>query len=191
MTLTPDDPDRPLEFVYIFWYGCGTCRRLDPAMDQYVSFLPGDVRVSRIPAMYEGNALWMDHARLFYALDTLGREAALHSKIFEAVQDTGPPDASGHAAAGLANFEQMARFAAQNGISREEFERAWNSPETSARFQRGLAFINNIDVDSVPAVAVNGRYAYTVSRGGIPRFLDTAQKLLADERERLAVAKAD
>ncbi|MDR1039127.1 MAG: thiol:disulfide interchange protein DsbA/DsbL [Deltaproteobacteria bacterium] len=185
-TLTPDTPDRPLELVYVFWYGCGTCRRIDSTMDQYSLSLPRDVRSYRIPAMYEPNELWMNHARLFYALDVLGKESELHSRIFEAVQDTGPPDASGHIAAGLANFDEMASFAERNGISRADFEKAWNSPETASRFQAGLEFINNMDLDSVPAIGVNGRFAVPISRGGVPRFLDTANKLLADERARIA-----
>ncbi|MDR1313703.1 MAG: thiol:disulfide interchange protein DsbA/DsbL [Deltaproteobacteria bacterium] len=188
LTLTPENSEKPLELVYIFWYGCGTCRRIDPAVDQFVRGLPADVRAVRIPAMYEPNPLWMNHARLYYALDTLGKEAELHGRIFAAVQDEGGADADGHAAAGLAAFDQMARFAEQNGISSSEFTAAWNSPDTEAKFQRGLAFINNLDLDSVPAMGVNGRYAFPISRGGAARFFDTAQKLLADERARVAEA---
>ncbi|MDR1038085.1 MAG: thiol:disulfide interchange protein DsbA/DsbL [Deltaproteobacteria bacterium] len=185
LTLTPETPEKPLELVYVFWYGCGTCRRIDAAMDQYVRTLSMDVRAVRIPAMYEPNELWMNHARFYYALNSIGKEAGLHSKIFEAVQ-SGPADSSGHALAGLANFDDMARFAEENGISRADFEAAWNSPETATRYQKGLDFINNLDLDSVPAMGINGRFAFPISRGGIARFLETAQKLLADERDRLA-----
>jgi thiol:disulfide interchange protein DsbA len=185
--LTPDDPARPIELVYIFWYGCGTCRRIDPAVEQYSLSLPHDVRFVRIPAMFERNATWMNHARFFYVMDQLGREKDLHGAIFAEVQDRGGSDpSSGHALAGLADFDSMARFAERNGIARSDFEAAWNSPETEARFRHALDYINHLDLDAVPAMGVNGRYGFAIAQGGVGRFFETAQKLMADERARLA-----
>jgi thiol:disulfide interchange protein DsbA len=172
-----------VELVYVFWYGCGTCRKLDPAVDQYLRSLPGDVRAFKIHAMYEPNTLWMTHARLFWTLETLGKEEELHQAIFAEVQDKGGTDPeSGHAMAGLTDPESMARFAESKGIPREEFAAAWNSPETEQKFRKALDYISNLDLDAVPGMGVNGRYAFSISKGGAGRFFETAQRLIEDER---------
>jgi thiol:disulfide interchange protein DsbA len=190
LKLTPDEEGKPLELVYIFWFGCGTCRRIDPAVTQFFSTLPEDVRAFRIPAMYEPNATWMIHARLFYTLDQLEREQGLHGALFAEVQDNGGTDpGTGHPLAGLTDLESMIRFAESRGIAREEFEAAWNSPETMERYRKALAYIDNLNLDSVPAMGVNGRYGFPIGRGGPGRFFATAQKLLDDERARLAAAE--
>ncbi|MDR2459362.1 MAG: thiol:disulfide interchange protein DsbA/DsbL [Deltaproteobacteria bacterium] len=181
------DTNTPLELVYIFWYGCGTCRRMDPSIDQFAKNLDPDVTFVKIPAMHAPNISWMTHARLFYALDYLGVEKELHQEVFVEVQDRGGMDDEGHRLAGLSNLDSMSSFAEKHGIKREDFLAAYNSPEVEARMQSALAFIDNLDIPSVPAMAVDGRWAFTLQGAkGIGYFFQTAIKLLNDDREALA-----
>ncbi|MDR2349613.1 MAG: thiol:disulfide interchange protein DsbA/DsbL [Deltaproteobacteria bacterium] len=186
------DTGKPLELVYVFWYGCGSCRELDPSVDQYAKLLPPDVVFAKIHAMYAPNLLWTNQARLFHTLQYLGKEEELHKEIFKEVQENGGTDGEGRALAGLADLDSMLLFAEKHGISKEDFTKAWESPEVEKRFQLALTFIDNLDIDSVPAMAVNGKWAFTVMRGkGRGHFFRTADELLARERELLSGSGAE
>ncbi|MDR1165224.1 MAG: thiol:disulfide interchange protein DsbA/DsbL [Deltaproteobacteria bacterium] len=177
------ETEPPLELVYIFWYGCGTCRRLDPLVSQFFKTLAPDVKFTSVPALFAPNATWMAHGKLFFALEYLGKEKALHAKVFAAVQDN--LDSTGHGG-GLTTFPEQLAFAKENGIAEADFAAAYNSPEVERRIQAVLAFVDNLDIDSVPAMGVGGRYSFSISRAGAGRFFQTAEALLEAERARLA-----
>jgi thiol:disulfide interchange protein DsbA len=181
------DAEEPLELINLFWYGCGTCRQIDPIVDQYKRGLKSDVVFKKIHTMYAPNPLWMIHAQLFHTLDYMGKEAELHKDIFVEVQENGGTDGEGHQLAGLTDLISAADFAARKGIPREDFIAAWNSPEVKARMDHALTFIDNLNLDSVPAFVVNGKWSFPIIRGkGLGHFFQTAEKLMADERELLA-----
>jgi hypothetical protein len=162
---------------------------MDPAIDQFAKKLAPDVTFEKIPAMHAPNSMWMVHARLFYALDYLGKEKELHKDLFVAVQEDGGTDEDGHALAGLVTLESMVAFATAHGISQEEFEKAYNSPEVQMRMDQALRFIDNLKIPSVPAMAVNGRWAFTLQGNkGQGFFFQTAERLLSDDRAALAAS---
>jgi thiol:disulfide interchange protein DsbA len=165
----------------MFWYGCGTCQAVDGEVADFIASLPPDVRTVRVPGMFEDDELWMNHARLYFALETLGRETALPAGMFAAVWGGA---GAGHGEARLADFGQAAEWAVRNGMSREEFAGAWNSPEAEEGLRRALAYENNLKMESVPALGINGRYAVYMT-GTPDRFLGAARKLLSGERARL------
>jgi len=60
-----------VEVVEFFWYGCGHCFALDPAMETWrAKSKPQYVEFTRVPAMWN-DALRM-HARLYYTAEALG-----------------------------------------------------------------------------------------------------------------------
>jgi thiol:disulfide interchange protein DsbA len=156
---------------------------MDPIIDQYAKNLPPDVTFVKIHAMYAPNALWMTQAKLFYTLQYLGKEEELHKNLFIEVQENGGVDEEGHKLAGLSDLDSMIKFAERNGISENDFRSAWNSTEVDNRMKLGLAFIENLNIDSVPAMAVNGKWSWTVMGGKTQgHFFETAQTVLAKER---------
>ncbi|MDR2353548.1 MAG: thiol:disulfide interchange protein DsbA/DsbL [Deltaproteobacteria bacterium] len=180
------DSDVPLEVAYFFWYGCGTCRKIDPAVNLYMKNLPSDVKFIRAPAAFTDNDLWVQHARVFYALEILGVEQKLHERVFMEIQDKGGMDPQGHAMAGLLNLQEFLNFAKNNNISAEDAEAAWNNNRILIILQRTMAFLLNHDVKSVPTCIINGRYVVTVTRKGLGHFFETIDTLLNQERQALA-----
>jgi thiol:disulfide interchange protein DsbA len=137
-----------IEVVEIFWYACPHCYHLDPLLESwrkngkaaYVDFV-------RVPAMWN-DALRM-HARLFYTAELLGKLDALHTQIFNEINAKGNP---------LNTADRMAAFFKQQGVSQEEFQKAFASFAVESKLQRADFLNRRYRIDSVPVVVVNGKY---------------------------------
>ena len=128
----------------------------------------------------------MAHGRLFFTLEALGKENELHQAVFEEIQGPTAAQDHTHSEGGLFDLASILRFAEAHGISRADFQNAWNSPEVSENIERALAFTNNLNIKSVPALAVNGRYSFAISRKGEGFFLATAEYLIKKEQAEAA-----
>ena len=177
-----DESDDKIEIVYFFWYGCPSCYKTDPSTSMFLSSLPDDVRVVKTHAMFDAPPFWRQHGRLYFVLDELGVEKDLHTAIFETIQNR-TPGAGGHYTQGLLTPESQESFAAAHGVSRAAFQAAYNSPDVKGRIERVISFMENANLDGVPAFVINGRYQYSFFPG--PGFYQQADELIAMERARL------
>ncbi|MDR1545868.1 MAG: thiol:disulfide interchange protein DsbA/DsbL [Deltaproteobacteria bacterium] len=178
-----DETDDKIELVVFFWYGCGACRASDSSTHMFLSALPDDVRVVKLPALFDSRPEWLQHGRLFFTLEKLGVESDLRSATFAAVQ----AQDGGRYTAKLMTREAQETFAAANGVDRADFRAAYDSPEIEEKLKRTTTYMNLVDLDSVPAMVVNGRYIFTFVQG--PRYYQQAERLINQERERLKAAK--
>jgi protein dithiol oxidoreductase (disulfide-forming) len=145
-----------VEVAEIFWYGCGHCFSLDPAIDswrnkskaQYIEFV-------RVPAMW--NEATRMHARVFYTAELLGKLDAVHSLIFREIHVNGNQ---------LNSVEKIAAFFKQHGVSGEEFTKAFSSFAVESKLQRADFLNRRYRVESVPVMVVNGKYKTDVSDAG-------------------------
>src|SRR5512138_547623 len=79
-----------VEVVEFFWYGCGHCFQLDPAIEAWrAKGKPPYVEFVRVPAMW--NDTLRMHARLFYTAEALGKLDELHSTIFREIHVNNDP----------------------------------------------------------------------------------------------------
>jgi thiol:disulfide interchange protein DsbA len=176
------DPADDVELVFVFWYACGACRAMDPVFKQYAAIHSDGVKIRTLPALYDKNEFWMMHGRLYFALEQLGKEEELHQAIFEEIQGESPSGAHSHENERLSSLPSIISFVESKGISKEDFQKAWDSPEVQANIDRGLAFIQNVGIEGVPAMAIDGRYSFSISRKGPGFFLATADFLIAKEK---------
>ncbi|HMD59270.1 MAG TPA: hypothetical protein VKG66_05740, partial [Steroidobacteraceae bacterium] len=101
---TDSRPGR-IEVIEVFWYACPHCYSLEPYLNSWLKTKPANVDFVRVPIM--GSEVHGAHARLFYTLQALGKEDALHAKVLAAIfeQKNGlfvPGDAAATQAAQLA-----------------------------------------------------------------------------------------
>jgi thiol:disulfide interchange protein DsbA len=179
-----DDSDNKIEVVILSWYGCGTCRRTDSTTNMFGDSLPEDVRVVKLPAMFEDNDEWYNHAKLFLVLEELGLESKLRSNVFETVQQAASP--TGHSGSyGLISRESQETYALTKGISKADFNSAYDSPNVEGKLARIRSFVSNAALDAVPGMIINGRYVFTFVNG--PGYYELAQKLIDQERKRLGL----
>ena len=161
-----------VEVVEVFWYGCGHCFSLDPAIESwraknkaaYVDFV-------RVPAMWnEGTRM---HARVFYTAELLGKLDELHSLIFREMHVAGNQ---------MNSVDKIAAFFQQHGVSKDEFTKAFSSFAVESKLQRADFLNKRYRIQSVPAVIVNGKYSTDISTaGGESQLFGLIDELAAHE----------
>jgi thiol:disulfide interchange protein DsbA len=165
-------PPGKVEVVEVFWYGCGHCFQLDPAVESWrKKGKPQFVEFTRVPAMW--NDTLRMHARLYYATEALGKLEELHTAIFREIHANNNP---------LNTLDKMQAFFKQHGVSPEEFQKAFSSFGVESKLQRADFLNRRYQIDSVPVVVVNGRYVTDQSMAGGERELfDVVDELATHE----------
>jgi protein dithiol oxidoreductase (disulfide-forming) len=152
-----------VEVVEAFWFACPHCYALDSYLESwrkgpkapYVEFV-------RIPVVWD--EMRRATARLFYTLQALGKEEALHTAVFSEIHDKGNPlYVPGDDAATL---KLQSAFAVAHGITAKDFETAYNSFSVTADMQRSDDFARRYRIDAVPRIVINGKYITDVAMAG-------------------------
>jgi len=168
-----------VEVAEVFWYGCGHCYALDPALESWKAEKPAYVEFVRVPVIW--GMPQRQHAKLYYTLQALHRPE-LHAKVFDAIHQQGM--------ALSARNELEARglqfaFLKTQGVTEKEFDAAYDSMTVATNLMRAEAFTKNFAVASVPLMVVNGKYITSVSEAGTEaRLLALVNDLAASEKAR-------
>lgn len=147
--LPVDVPAGRVEVIEFFWYGCEHCDDFDPTVSAWSKALPADVVFRRIPALRPGNNRWMPAARLFYALEAMGIQEALHSKVFNAIHREGVR---------LDDDFILLDWIGRQGVDRQKFREVMLSPAVASRVQLARELTVKAGLSGVPAMVVQGRY---------------------------------
>lgn len=161
-----------VEIVEVFWYGCGHCYALDPALESWqAKNKPAYVEFVRVPAMW--NETLRIHARVFYTAELLGKLDELHTPIFREIHNEGN---------GLNTVEKITAFFREHGVSSDEFQKAFSSFAVESKMQRADFLNRRYRIDSVPAFIVGGKYKTDVGMaGGESQLLQLLGELAASE----------
>jgi thiol:disulfide interchange protein DsbA len=168
-----------IEVVEVFWYGCGHCYALDPALESWKADKPEFIELVRVPVIW--GPAHQQHAKLYYTIQALGRPD-LHAKIFDAIHRGGKPLA--------AQSDEEARamqmeFLKEHGVSEKNFNAAYDSMPVAANVQHARSLTEQYVVASVPLIIVNGKYVTGVGpAGGAPQLLSLINDLAASEKGR-------
>ncbi len=168
-----------VEVAEVFWYGCGHCYALDPTLEAWKTKKPAFIEFVRVPVIW--GPPHMQHARLYYTLQALGR-GDLHPKVFDAMHRDGVMLSADSDEQGRAL--QLA-FLKQHGVSEQQFNAAYDSVEVLNNVKRAQTLTGRYEVGSVPVVIVNGTYSTSVSQaGGTDQLLILINDLAAREKRR-------
>ena len=169
-----------VEVVEMFWYGCPHCLAIDPFLASWQKSLPSYVEFTRVPAMF--NATYRSHARLFYTMQSLGRGEALHTKIFDEVQNRNHPLIGNDDAASL---KLQQEFAKANGISESDYAKAFDSFTVRTKLAQAEDLTLRYRVEGVPAIIINGKYYSDVGMAGShANLISLINDLAAAEKRR-------
>ena len=165
-------PAGKVEVAEVFWYGCGHCFALDPAIESWRGkSKPAYVEFVRIPAMWNDSTRM--HARVFYTAELLGKLDELHTLIFREIHVTGNQ---------LNTLEKISAFFQQHGVSKDDFTKAFSSFAVESKLQRADLMNRRYRINSVPTVIVNGKYSTDVSTaGGESQLFGVIEELAAHE----------
>jgi thiol:disulfide interchange protein DsbA len=154
-----------IEVLEVFWYACPHCYALEPYLKSFRDTKPDYVEFVRVPIMW--GPVHRAHARLFYTLEALGRKD-LHAKVFDTIHLqhnllVGNDEAT--------TLTMQVEFAKTNGIDPEAFRKAYDSFTVATNLQRAEELMRRYQVESVPFLVVNGKYATDVGKAGSPENL--------------------
>jgi protein dithiol oxidoreductase (disulfide-forming) len=149
-----------VEVVEVFWSGCPHCRALEPYIQSWLKSKPAYIEFIRVPVMW--GPAHRAHAHLFYTLMALNRPD-LVEKSFAAIQDQhemlfGPSEEE--------TLKAQQAFAKENGISPEDYAKAYNSFSVNSNLQRAEQLTQRYHVEGVPLVVINGKYTSDVGKAG-------------------------
>lgn len=165
------DPDK-IEVAEFFWYGCSHCYSFEPMLEQWKKTLPDDVSFRGVPAVWRDNMEL--HAKAYYTAQVLGVLDPMQMVIFQAMNVDNKP---------LSSQAEIAALFVANGVSEEDFNKAFNSFGVKSQVSQGIATAKAAKLEGTPALMVNGKY-YISSRktGSQANMLKVADFLIAQER---------
>ncbi len=170
-----------VEVLEVFWYACPHCYALEPFLTAWLKHKAPYIEFRRVPVTWQ--PVHQSHARLFYALEALGKESALHSEIFEEMHvRKNYMFAQGNEAETLS--AQVA-FVKAHGISEADFTNAYNSFTVQTDLSKADDLVHRYHIDGVPAVIINGKYLTDVNMAGSPaNLISIIDDLAASEKGR-------
>jgi len=169
-----------VEVMEVFWLACPHCYALEPRLRSWLNTKPAYVEFIRVPV------IWQDvhraHARLFYTLEALGRDD-LVTKAFDTIHqdlENSKPPLIGQSEEETYRLQQQ--FAAQNGVSADDFSKAYNSFSVGSNLQRAEEITQRYHVQGVPFFVVNGKYSTDVAQAGSEsKLIELISDLAASE----------
>ena len=157
-----------VEVIEFFWYGCPYCFELQPPLEAWLRKKPADTAFRRVPAVRSEK--WEPYVRIFYALAELDELERLHQKVYEA-----------HHVDGLAisQPEVVAQWAASQGIGRERWLAAYNSPRAAEGVAVARESTARYKVPGTPSFVVDGRYLTSgILAGSVPDLIPVLDELI-------------
>lgn len=146
-----------IEVLEFFFYTCPHCFAFDPVLEAWVKQLPADVSFRRVP-IGQG-AMQKMLSRTYYALENLGQTHGTHTAIFNALH---------RERRDLVDEKSMTDFLGSIGQDKAKFTAAYNSFGVQTKAQQALKLADAYGVDSVPALAVGGRFRTSPAMAGAP-----------------------
>jgi len=151
----PSAAGRRIEVIDFFWYGCPHCARFEPELEAWRKRQGADIAYVRSPVDFDQPGRML-HARLYHALEALGRAEELHPKLFELILGDRrlltSPTADG-----------IADAMASLGIDRRQWREAFDGFSTVTRARRSAQLWKDYRIDGTPAVGIHGRYVTSPS----------------------------
>ena len=153
VTLT--GPDKKIEVVEFFWYGCPHCYAFEPVLEPWAKKLAADVSFRQVPVAF--NSQHVVHQKLFYALEEMGQLAAVHRKVFAAIHQQNKR---------LTSDSEIQSFAKDNGVDGAKLADAMKSFGVSTKANRAKQLADAYKIDGVPALGIHGRFYTSASLAG-------------------------
>jgi thiol:disulfide interchange protein DsbA len=169
----PTEGGGKIEVIEFFWYGCPHCYTLEPAVVAWVKKAPQDVVFKRVPAV--PSAAWEENARMFYTLEAMGKLDEYHQKVFDAIHKSN---------VNMNNKKMRDEWLAKNGIDPAKYAEVEKSFSVATKVNRAKQLTYSYKVESVPRVAVNGKYYTSAEQAGsVDRVFQVVDQLIGMARK--------
>ena len=167
-------PPGKIEVVEFFWYGCPHCYAFEPLIEAWSKQLPADVVFRKAHVAFRANVKL--HQRMFYALEALGKEAAVRPAIFKAMHEQGQS---------LDDAKSQAKFLSALGVDPAKYQDAYNSFGVQTKCTQAEKLSDGYRIDGVPSLGIGGRFLTS------PSMVGAGQRLPEHELGQRALQVAD
>lgn len=162
-----------IDVIEFFSYGCPHCFDFEPALEAWVKRLPPDVAFRRVAAAF--NAPFEHYAKLHYALEQNGLDAALGRRVFAAIHVQ---------RLSLGKDADVIAFVQANGGDGAKVLEAMKSFGVATRVRQSKQMFDAYKVDGVPTLGIHGRWFTSPSlAGGKDQALAVADELIKRARK--------
>lgn len=148
------NPDKVV-VTELFWYGCPHCFRFEPYIENWEKTKADGVVFEQLPSVI--NPHWSTHARAFYAFKLMGVLDQAHKKLFDAIHVKRQR---------LDSIDQLAKFAADQGLDEKAFRDSYASFAIDTQLRKNTQVEKRYGHNGVPAVIVNGKYLLSGAMAG-------------------------
>lgn len=142
--------DKP-KVIEFFWFACPHCNALRPSVEKWLKEGKAEnVEFEYVPATFDSQQ-WALPAQAYYTMQALNKEADLYDAYFEEIftqRNRGM----------IASIPEIKKFFVKNGVSPEDFDKAWDSFDVKQKLKRAEELFAQSGLDGVPAFIVNGKY---------------------------------
>ncbi len=136
-----------IEVAEVFWYGCGHCYNLEPALSSWAKELPGDVSFVRIPVMW--NPTNEIHGRIYYTAEALGKLDQISPAVFRSIHVDNRP---------MTDEKDIQQLFEQNGVSAADFNKVFRSFSIESQLKRAKDLTLKYRVKGVPLLVIDGKF---------------------------------
>jgi thiol:disulfide interchange protein DsbA len=150
-------PDKKVDVVEFFWYGCPHCNNFEPILDGWVKRLAPDVSFRRVHVGF--GAQHQIHQKLHYALEEMGVLPTMHRKVFAAMHS--PSNRRQ-----LISESEIKAFGTESGIDGAKLVETMKSFGVNTKAARARQLTDAYKIDGVPALGVQGRWYTSGSLAG-------------------------
>jgi protein dithiol oxidoreductase (disulfide-forming) len=165
-------PDKKVDVVEFFWYGCPHCYAFEPMVEAWAKRLPADVSFRQVHVGF--GAPHQVHQKLYYALEEMGALPALHRKVFAAIHAQNKR---------LLSDTEIAAFGTENGIDGAKLVATMKGFGANTKAARARQLSEAYKIDGVPAIGIQGRYFTSGSLAGShERMVAVAEYLIGRSR---------
>ena len=172
--IIPTESKNKIEVVELFWYGCVHCYNMDPYLDKWADNLPKDVTFKRVPAIPRKD--WVESAKAFYALESLGLLNKLHEKLFDAIHKEKDLDPN--------NEKALIDWVTLNGkLDKKEVKSAFNSFSIDTKLKKSYKIFKEAGATGVPTIIIDGNYmTSSTMAGGEQNAIDITNYIIENIR---------
>ena len=161
-------PLNTVEVVEFFSYTCPHCAHFAPKLTAWRAQQPDNVRLIYLPVSWRADMLAPQ--RLYFTLAQLNR-LDLHEQVF--ADWNNDPNS-------LATDAAVLNWALRQGFDQKIWQRTYNSAATSRQVRATQQAFRRFELQGVPSVVVNGRYALIPSE----QLFDSLNHLVKHEQQR-------
>lgn len=161
-------PAGQVEVVEFFAYSCIHCFRFEPLLETWITKLPADVTVRRMPVAF--SPAFEPMQRLYFTLESMGLVEKLHGKVFKSFHEERKQ---------LTSPAAITAWVEKEGVDRDQFLAFFNG-EARKLAVAATQLQEAYKVEGTPALGVAGRF-YVGGQGA--KTLLIADSLIGEVRK--------